>query len=331
MPPISLDLYRYLKSMRPEAVISNNLGVWSATSIALGMPTIVFWEGTPHTERTVGALRRWLRKWIVRRAGAFVVNGALAKAYLVDGYGVPESRIFPGGMCASPPPATHTAASVCLKARTKHPVRFLFAGALTPLKQPGMMVHAAAALRSALGDSNGFTVTILGRGRLDKELRALISRLGLEDLVAMPGGCAPDQVWDFYRDNDVLVHPTLHDNWPLVVPEAMSMAMPVLLSIRSGNVPDLLREGENGFSFDPTSVSQLCERMRVYVESPARVKEHGMAGQRLAMEYTPSRAANAALRALEHGCTWKGFSTEPAPPENAGSHTAPEEMEVPGI
>ena len=289
MPPISWDLYHRLKSMHPEAVISNNLGVWTATSIFLGIPTVVFWEGTPHTERTVGTLRHLLRRWIVRRARAFIVNGMLAKRYLIDRYGVPEGQILTGGMCASPPPPGQAAASLLLKTEVQHPVRFLFVGALTPLKQPGILVQAAAALRSTLRAPKSFAVTILGQGRLDRELRELISRLSLSDLIALPGGCPPEQVWDYYRDNHVLVHPTLHDNWPLVVHEAMSMALPVLLSSRSGNVPDLLGEGENGFTFDPTSASQLSGRMRVYVESPTLVNTHGVAGLRLATAFGPFR------------------------------------------
>jgi glycosyltransferase involved in cell wall biosynthesis len=317
MPPVSWDLRYLLKQLHPEAVISNNLGVWTATSIALGIPTTVFWEGTQHSERTIGTLRHFLRKWIVRRAEGFVVSGLLAKRYLIDKYGVPEKLIFTGGMCSSPPPPAQAAESIGLKTEPKHPVRFLFSGALTPLKQPGMLVHAAAALKATLRDSKSFAVTILGQGRLDGELRTLVSSLGLSDLFALPDGCPADQVWDYYRDNHVLVHPTLHDNWPLVVPEAMSMALPVLLSSRSGNVPDLLREAENGFTFDPTSTAQLCERMRVYVESPKLINMHGMAGHRIVQEYTPARAATAALGALGHDSTRKRLIAEPAPKEKA--------------
>jgi hypothetical protein len=43
----------------------------------------------------------------------------------------------------------------------------------------------------------------------------------------------------------------LVDEWGLVVPEALSAGLPVLGSIFSPSVEELIVEGENGWKFDP--------------------------------------------------------------------------------
>ncbi len=47
-----------------------------------------------------------------------------------------------------------------------------------------------------------------------------------------------------------LIHPTLEDNCPMVILEAMAAGVPVAAS-RIGGIPDLIRHGETGLLFDP--------------------------------------------------------------------------------
>lgn len=295
-PDVSLQLHGLLRTLKPKIAVSNNLGVWTATCLALGIPTVVFWEGTDHTERTVGVIRKAVRTWVTKRAGAFVVNGSLAKSYLVDHYGVDEHIIFTGGLSSCLPPPTHGSPRCD---PLGPPTRFLFVGALTALKGPELLLRAAAILRNRTGClANPFAITLVGEGKLTGHLRHMIASLRLESTVRLAGACAPDDVWQYYRCHDVFVLPTMRDNWPLVVPEAMSTGLPIILSRRSGNVRDLLVEGENGFGFDPTNADELADRMAVYINSPAVARRHGRASQRLVSPYTPQHAARVTLAAI---------------------------------
>ena len=71
------------------------------------------------------------------------------------------------------------------------------------------------------------------------------------------------------RAADVLVMPSLADNHPLVVLEAMSMGLPVV-AFASGGIPEQLRDGEEGFLVPPgdwdtmwRSVSRLLRDPRL--------------------------------------------------------------------
>ena len=89
----------------------------------------------------------------------------------------------------------------------------------------------------------------------------------------------------------MFVLPTLQDNWPLVVPEAMSMGMPILLSQYAGSVPDLIRSGENGYSFDPNKPKELASLMAQYIQERDLILRHGQKSVELVRDYHPTRVA----------------------------------------
>ena len=54
-----------------------------------------------------------------------------------------------------------------------------------------------------------------------------------------------------YAESDILLFPSLMDEWGFVVNEAMATGLPVLGSIYSQAVDELVRDGETGWVFDP--------------------------------------------------------------------------------
>ena len=96
-----------------------------------------------------------------------------------------------------------------------------------------------------------------------------------------------------------MILPTLQDNWPLVVLEAMSMSLPILLSKYAGSKDDLIFEACNGYSFDPEDHAALAQLMAGYSTYPERIREHGEKSHGIAKKYDADRAASAFLRALD--------------------------------
>jgi len=293
---LSSSLPLVLASLKPEVVISANFNTWSLTSILMGYPTVLSWEGTQHTERTVGPWRTRLRRWIAKRAKAFVVNGILSRSYLMDTVGVPGDRITEGFMCPEPPPK-----HVRCGPRMLHPgdrLRCLFVGQMIGRKGVPHLLHAAQLLDRRLGEEGQFEVLLLGDGPERSGYERLAQELGIQNRVHFAGYVPPEQVWRYYEQAHLFVLPTLQDNWPLVVPEAMSTGLPVLLSKRAGSVPDLIREGENGYSFVPEDHESLASHMEEYVRNPHLIRRHGERSLEIVSSYNPKRAANAFLWAV---------------------------------
>jgi glycosyltransferase involved in cell wall biosynthesis len=285
-----------LVSLRPEVVMSVSFNLWTLTSIAMGYPTVIGWEGTHHTERTLKSWRIVLRKWMAKRARAFVVNGPLSRQYLVGALGVPQERILQPLICPAPAPDWARTPKMLIPGE---PVRFLFVGQMIDRKGVAHLLRAAKLLEMRLGREARFELVLVGDGTERERYEKLACELGLQDRVRFVKYVNPDQVWKSYACAHVFVLPTLQDNWPLVVPEAMSAGLPILLSKHAGSVPDLICEGENGYSFDPEDHEGLATFMGRYLSDPELVHRHGARSLELVSPYTPERVAQVLLRALE--------------------------------
>jgi glycosyltransferase involved in cell wall biosynthesis len=93
------------------------------------------------------------------------------------------------------------------------------------------------------------------------------------------------QIWelrDFYSRAGAFIHPALSEPWGLVINEAMASGLPILSSHNVGAADELVRDGINGFSFDPEDVEELAELMlRLAVLPPEDRQAMGEASQRL--------------------------------------------------
>jgi len=91
-----------------------------------------------------------------------------------------------------------------------------------------------------------FFLLIVGDGEENEELNKLASKLKIDYKIT---GFIEDQeeLFKIYYAGDLLVLPSSHDAWGLVVNEAMAAGLPVIVSNRCGCSLDLVKEGENGF------------------------------------------------------------------------------------
>ena len=295
---IAPSLPFHLIKLDPQVVIASNFGLWSMISIVMRYPTVIFWEGTLHTERTVRSWRKHIRVWMAQRAYSFVVNGEAAKEYLITELGVPLEKIFVGGLCAEPPPKQGTSTSA-RKYESESTVRFVCTGQLIKRKGVAYLIRAVAHLNARFPPGS-FELVILGDGPEREHLVELAARTKSDEQIRFVGKVPPDKVWDYYGSAHVFVLPTLQDNWPLVVPEAMSAGLPVLVSKFAGSVPDLIREGVNGNSFDPHDPADIAVKMGRYITDPSLIERHGRNSLRIVSPYTPSRVANVYLDAVAY-------------------------------
>ena len=66
-----------------------------------------------------------------------------------------------------------------------------------------------------------------------------------------------------------LLHPTLEDNCPMAVLEALAVGVPVIAS-RIGGLPDLIEDGRNGFLCDPQNPKTFADAVAQLLSDPAR-------------------------------------------------------------
>src|SRR6185437_2266890 len=92
------DTLPQLLRLRPDVLISGELGLRTLQAsfykaLNPGCQFVIWATLSEHSEQGRGVLREHLRRLLLKRADAVIVNGASGRRY-VRGYGVKDERIF---------------------------------------------------------------------------------------------------------------------------------------------------------------------------------------------------------------------------------------------
>jgi len=85
----------------------------------------------------------------------------------------------------------------------------------------------------------------------------------------------------------------------LVVNEAMACGLPVICSKNAGVARDLVRDGINGYLFNPNDVMELRDKLLLLVDNADRRKQMGENSMRIISECTPQKYASDLVKAIE--------------------------------
>jgi glycosyltransferase involved in cell wall biosynthesis len=83
------------------------------------------------------------------------------------------------------------------------------------------------------------------------------------------------------------------------VNEAMASGLPVLVSDRCGCAGDLVRNGINGFTFDPHNVEELSKLMVDLSRPETDLVAMGQASQEIISQWSPGRFAEGLAQAVD--------------------------------
>lgn len=153
----------------------------------------------------------------------------------------------------------------------KVPERFICVGAVRPLKNAALLVEAMHILKK-----NGEKIPMVDwygdqgekNVRLNNEYDRLNKKLRKTGLTEYFRWFSPtSQINEILPNYTALIHPSLLEGLPNVVCEALSCGVPVMLSNILDH-PRLVREGKNGWLFDPMSAEQLVTAIRNYRSIP---------------------------------------------------------------
>jgi len=144
-------------------------------------------------------------------------------------------------------------------------------------------------------DYPAFRLCVVGKGKTGK-YRKCAQRLGLQDKVHFYG--QNPHVRLFYSIADIFVLPTIYEPFGLVVLEAMSYNIPVVVSQYAG-AAELITHGEDGLilknPFDPKEIGQCLNQLK---DSGFR-QTLAKAGNHLASQYTLQKNTRDTLKAVE--------------------------------
>lgn len=260
----------------------------------IGIPAIAMSDSTEQDQ-----LRHWWREWIkkcvIENFTAALVGGSPHADY-IHKLGMPIGRIFYGYDVVDNNYFFVGAVSV-RKNEKKMRHRYLlpkkyFLGSYRFIvkKNIDCLIRAYAEYRERAG-SGHWQLVLLGDGELRPQIESLISKLGLDEDVILPGFKQYADLPVYYGLATAYIQASTTEQWGLVVNEAMAAGLPVLVSNRCGCAPDLVREGENGFTFNPYNVNELTDLLIKLSSNSVDLTAMGQASQRIIAAWTPETFA----------------------------------------
>jgi len=136
--------------------------------------------------------------------------------------------------------------------------RLVCVGRLCEQKGHMILLEAAAQLKT---EGLAFELVLVGDGEMRAQLAALIAELGLAGQVRITGWISNERVREEILAASGLVLPSFAEGLPVVIMEAMALGRPVISTYIAG-IPELVRDGENGWLVPPGDAAALANAMR---------------------------------------------------------------------
>jgi glycosyltransferase involved in cell wall biosynthesis len=139
---------------------------------------------------------------------------------------------------------------------------------------------------------------VIGYGPLEEAIKGAQHPPNLE--IRYGGARSHDTLPAIYASSDVFVLPTLSDEWGMVINEAMASGLPVLGSIYSQAVAELVRDGINGWTFVPDRPETVDAAIGlIFAASDEQLLTMGKNARRAVLSAAPELCAEGMFRAVE--------------------------------
>lgn len=286
---VFLDTFISLHRLSPDQVVSSVSNAPHSLAARLWCcmmrrPITIWIEewGTPQRTGTGLArymgrkLKRLLGNAVLRTAQIVIASGSAARAFAIKA-GCSASSVLQTIQCSDDLApgftngATHASSGI---------PRLLFMSRLIPSKGLDILLRAVAIL-----DARNISIELVigGDGPCREEWEALARKLALRN-VAFLGAIQPSEVADLFREASIFVLPSIvRDNtgepWGLVINEATSMGLPIVVSRTVGAGYDLVEEGKNGYVVPENDPGALAEAIARLLQDDR--KAMGLASRRI--------------------------------------------------
>jgi hypothetical protein len=290
-----LDTLSQLRRFAPDVVISTEMGFRSLsalffTKLRRRCRLILWTEVNESTEHGRGRARGVIRKILAKHCDGFLALGDAGVAY-VRSLGAPRERIF--RLLYTTEVSRFGAAA----AEKQNERRLLCAGQL--IERKGLLQFLAALGKWAERHTEqNVELVFAGDGPLREKLETspVPPNLRLQFL----GDVSYRDLPRVYSQAGILAFPTLADTWGVVVNEAMAAGLPVLGSVHSQAVKELVTHGKNGWTFSAGNPLETAAAIHECLTTPLdMLQQMREDARRAAVELTPVRVAGMIQVAIE--------------------------------
>lgn len=228
------------------------------------VPYISWTDGTLFSERNIGKIQKWCRKYIISRADAFIGSSTASRETQIA-YGANPSRCFISLLTVD--------INKYIRQKDTYGNRQLVCvGGLIVRKGVDLLLNALSQTDPSI------RLLVVGDGGEKERLIAQAKELGIESRVDFKGFLEGEELYKCYVESDAFVLPTREDCFGLVTLEAMCAHLPVISSRYADGARDLIEDGVTGIIVDPEDVSEFAKAIESLVTNPEKLNKMGNAG-----------------------------------------------------
>ncbi len=300
-----------LRQLQPD-VVNTHAAHYTVAALRAGFPTVFTIHGVMHREAEVytstlfDRTRLLLEKWLDAYAVRHVCDIVAISPYVLEEYrgrsGARFHRI-------DNPLASEFFAVSDLEPENEY--RLLYAGTVDERKNVLDLLRALVIVRQHVP-----TVQLRVAGRTtsppyEEKVRRFVAEQGLAPNVAFLGLLDKEQLLQEYARCSAVVLASRQETMPMAVIEAMAAGKPVVAT-RVGGVPELVEDGNSGYTVKPGDVEGLARRILELLDSVALRRRMGERARQLAGRFQLEKVA-AQYRQLYYQVAGRALPASPAP------------------
>jgi glycosyltransferase involved in cell wall biosynthesis len=292
-------LWRALDDVAPDVVVIPGWTRWGLAALAWCLAkgvAAVLMADSQRIDSAQSPAKKLFKRLVIRGFDAAFVAGTPHRRWVVE-LGMAEDRCFDGCDVVD---NNFFAAQVGCRTEGKAAAALVSCLRLIPIKNVPFVLHVLAK------QARAWRWRIAGDGPDGPWIAKLVRDLGLESRVELLGHANYESIPAIHGLADIYLQPSVREPWGLAVNEAMASGLPVLVSNRCGCHEDLVREGINGYTFDPFSEQSLAAALDRLLLRRAEWPEMGRASQRIIGCWGLDRFAQNFWRACEAALRFRG-------------------------
>ncbi|MFH1835790.1 MAG: glycosyltransferase family 4 protein, partial [Methanobacteriota archaeon] len=217
-----------------------------------------------------------LARKAAKTADVVVTPSKYMKNRLVEVFGLPEENIS-----VVPVGVNEDVFSIKRNTGGGETTNIIFVGRLVKEKGLDVLINAL----TKVGEKKDARLTVVGDGPLKEQYVKQARQLGISEKTNFKGFLTRENILSLLSETDMLVVPSLAENFPRITLEGMGAGVPVIASC-VGGIPEQITDGVNGMLFSPGDHNELADKIIKLSSDPDTTEKMGSSGRESAREFT---------------------------------------------
>lgn len=165
--------------------------------------------------------------------------------------------------------------------REKDSANVLFVGRLVREKGLDVLINAI----KKIDTKKDIQLTVIGGGPLKNEYEKLSIKLGVRDKIKFVDWITRKEILNYFEKTDIVVVPSLKENFPRITLEAMGAGVPIIAS-KVGGILEQITDGLDGILVTGGNPDKLADSLMELLSNPEKRDSISKEGRKTARRFT---------------------------------------------